>query len=68
MVIEGHADARADLAARIRRKIAAYHERPDTWGAGYLLSRDEVDSEGAAPPPDPPDDDDDEPPKKVNRL
>ncbi|MCB9736704.1 MAG: tetratricopeptide repeat protein [Deltaproteobacteria bacterium] len=38
MVIEGHADARADLAARIRRKIAAYHERPDTWGAGYLLS------------------------------
>lgn len=38
MVIEGHADARADLAARIRQKIAAYRARPDTWGAGYLLS------------------------------
>src|SRR5690606_37013619 len=32
MVIEGHADARADLAARIRQKIEAYHARPDTWG------------------------------------
>ncbi|PKN58032.1 MAG: hypothetical protein CVU56_07770 [Deltaproteobacteria bacterium HGW-Deltaproteobacteria-14] len=38
MVIEGHAEARGDIAERIRHKIASYAERADTQGAANLLA------------------------------
>lgn len=37
MVIEGHAEARADIAARIRHKIETQRAKPETLGASYLL-------------------------------
>lgn len=38
MVIEGHAEARGDIADRIRQKIATYAEQADTQGASNLLA------------------------------
>jgi len=38
MVIEGHAEARGDIADRIRQKIAEYESRPETQGAANLLA------------------------------